>query len=174
MPVKITQARYRITQGVRHLTDREVPSIDATLRELLTPEQWNLVSRLAPADRAHLLRVHQAMIQKGVTDQNLLLAGLLHDVGKADDRGRVTLFHRTLTVLTGSLSRSLLHRTARRNGGWIAHGMYLALHHPALGAELVRKTGASERTCWFIAHHDDGTIPEDCSLRVLQAIDAKE
>jgi hypothetical protein len=174
MAVNVTQARYRIAQGVRHLTDREVPRIDATLRELLTPELWELLERLSPADRDHLLRVHQSLIREGVTDQDLLLAGLLHDVGKADDRGRVTLFHRTLKVLVGAISRPLLERIADLDGGWIAHGTYLSLYHAELGATFARQAGASDRACWLITHHDDGTISSDSDLRLLQEIDARE
>ncbi len=172
--MNVLQARYRITQGVRHLTDREVPSVDSTLKELLTPQQWHLVERLAPADRDHLLRVHQSLVREGVTDQNLLLAGLLHDVGKADERARVTLFHRALNVLVGRVSRGLLERIANPNGGWIAHGTYLTLNHARLGADLARHAGASDRTCWLIAHHDDGTISGDGDLQLLQEIDARE
>ncbi len=172
--VNIAQARYRLTQGFRHLANREIPTVDSTLQALLTREQWSLVERLCPADRAHLLRVHQALIREGVTDHDLLLAGLLHDAGKADEHGRVRLIHRTLKVLVGGISRGLLERICQRKGGWIRHGMYLAVHHAALGAELARQAECSDRTCWLIAHHDDGTIPGDYSLQLLQEIDAKE
>jgi hypothetical protein len=170
----MTQARYRILQGLRHLTDRETPSIDATIRELLNPAQWALVSRLSPADRAHLLRVHQELVRQGVTDQDLLLAGLLHDIGKADDYGRVTVFHRTLNVLFGRIAPQVRRQLVNRERNWITHGMYLTLEHSRLGGDLARSAGASERTCWLIAHHDDGTISDDADLKLLQEIDARE
>lgn len=165
--------RYRLNQIYRHLDTREDAETDLALRTLLPPEQWNLVARLSPADRNHLLNVHQELLRLGYTDPDLLTAALLHDVGKADERGRVRLIHRILKVLLEWLAPDLLRSLMERDGGWVAHGMYLALHHPELGARLARETGASERACWLIAHHSDDTIQNDRELTALQAIDER-
>jgi hypothetical protein len=165
---------YRIRQGIRHLTRKPDPEVDGTIRALLSPTQWELVERLSPADREHLLRVHQELIRHGYFDADLLLAALLHDAGKADATGRVTLIHRAIKVLLSSVSPMYLARLARKDQGWLSHGIYLSLHHARLGADLARATGANERTCWFIERHDDGTISGDEELRALQEIDARE
>lgn len=164
---------YRIQQGLSQLIARPDADVDATLQTLLSGAHWELMKRLTPPDRAHALRVHRELVRRGLLDRDLLQAALLHDVGKADDRNRVTLFHRTLNVLAGKIAPNALERFACR-GGWIGHGVHLARRHPTLGAELARQTGASQRTCWLIAHHDDGTISGDSALRALQEIDAKE
>lgn len=176
MPIAFNpgQIRYRVWQGLRHITRTPDASVDSALRALLRPPQWQLVARLGPADREHLLRVHQRLIRQGYLDQDLLLAALLHDVGKADQSMRVTILHRVIIVLLNRFAPGSLYSIAREDRGWFAHGLYLAVHHPALGSELAREAGASKRTCWLIAHHDDGTISGDEALRALQAIDAKE
>jgi hypothetical protein len=172
--MKLDRIRYRLGQGVRHLINQPDPAVDAALKELVTDEQWTLLQRLAPADRVHLLAVHRELVRQGYRDTDLLTAALLHDVGKADDTVRVTLPHRVINVLLNVVAPSLIPPLSRGNDSWISHGMYLTLNHPALGAELVRLTGASERTCWLIAHHTDGTIRNDALLEALQAADAKE
>lgn len=166
--------RYRVGQGVRHLINQTDPVVDTALQQLVNSAQWALLARLAPADRIHLLRVHRELVRMGHHDPDLLRAALLHDVGKADDDVTVKLTHRVLNVLISAFAPSLSHRIARENGGWIRHGMHLTHFHPALGAELVRLTGASERTCWLIEHHTDGRIRDDVQLRALQLVDAKE
>jgi hypothetical protein len=172
--MKLERIRYRAGQGIRHLINQTDPAVDAALQALVTPAQWVLLERLAPADRVHLLKVHRELIRAGHQDPDLLRAALLHDVGKADESVNVTLTHRVLNVLLNSLAPALKPRMTGKNDGWIRHGMYLTLHHPSLGAELVRLTGASERTCWLIEHHTDGTIRDDAQLAALQAVDAKE
>jgi hypothetical protein len=173
-PSLARQITYRIAQGLRHLRIRSDPSVDAALKVLLRPEYWILVKRLHHADRAHVLRVHRGLVQQGYTNPDLLLAALLHDAGKVDEHGSVHLIHRTTRVLLGRLAPNRLVEIARHNGGWLGHGLYLAQNHARLGAELAREAGASPRTCWLIAHHDDGTIPGDDELKALQAIDARE
>lgn len=172
--MKLARIRYRAGQAVRHLINQPDPAVDTALRELVPEDQWHLLARLAPADRVHLLTVHRELVRMNEQDPDLLRAALLHDVGKADEQVTVTLTHRVLHVLLNKLSPSLTQRIARKQGGWIAHGMYLTLQHPSLGAELVRLTGASERTCWLIEHHTDGTIRDDAHLNVLQMVDARE
>lgn len=172
--MKLERIRYRLGQGIRHLINQPDPAVDAALQELVCPEQWKLLKRLAPADRVHLFTVHRELVRQGYQNADLLNAAILHDVGKADDRSRVTLPHRVINVLLNKFAPSLTPSLTRQNGGWISHGMYLTLNHPELGAELVRLTGASERTCWLIEHHTDGTIRDDAELDALQAVDAKE
>jgi hypothetical protein len=173
-PVDQSQIQYRILQGIRHLTSKPNHNVDESLKALLADAQWRLVERLAPADRVHLFNVHRELVRMGMTDQDLLTAAVLHDIGKADDRGRVTVVHRVIKVLLEAIDPDWLTRVARSDDSWLRHGLYLALNHPRLGATLARQTGASDRTCWFIEHHADDTISGDDELRVLQLVDARE
>lgn len=131
--------------------------------------QWRLLLRLSAFDRAHHLRVYDTLVAAGYADFNLLLAAALHDVGKADERGRVRLAHRVLKVLLQAIVPGLV---GRRAGGWFGHGLFLAQHHPRLGAELAMAAGVSERCAELIARHEERLPVDDPQLRVLIQADA--
>lgn len=165
------RVRYRVTQFLHHFDRSDLASVDGRFRALVTPDVWRLVAELAPADRAHLLAVHDWLQARGCTDPDLLQAGLLHDIGKADHRRQVGLVERIIVVLARRLAPALLPRLARPNSAipW-RHGLYLALEHPRLGADRARRAGCNERVCWLIAHHH-GPDQGDPALRLLQRAD---
>ncbi len=170
----IARIVYRASQTARHLRRRPSPEVDATLQALLPHAQWELLARMAPADRRHALRVHQALVRRGFCDTDLLTAALLHDCGKLDGDSRVTIVHRVLKVLLNRIRPERLYSLANGRDGWLRSGLHLAVYHHEIGARLARSCGATERTCWFIEHHDDGRIPADTALAALQEADARE
>jgi hypothetical protein len=167
----LARAHYRVKQFVAYLRNAERDAVDAELRALLSPPEWRLLARLTPADRWHALRMRRWLEEQGWSDPDLLRAALLHDAGKADDDGRVYLAHRVAAVLLAASAPGLLRRLAVRSGGFVRHGLYLATEHPRIGAEQAREAGATERVCWFILHHHDGTILSDPELRALRQAD---
>ena len=168
----IRAALWRVRQFLHALTAKSDRRVDAELRELLGIDaQWRLLQRLTPFDRAHHLRVHELLVRNGQCDPDLLRAALLHDVGKADERGRAHIGHRTLKVLLRVLGSVWLERIATTTGRGPRHGLYLALHHAELGARLVRETGASERCCELIARHEQRSRRDDELLMALIAAD---
>jgi hypothetical protein len=150
-----------------------VPTVPARDRSLavavLSPAQLAAFRRMTPADQRHAVRVARAILAEGACDPDLLVAALLHDIGKVDPagRGRVRLPHRVAKVLLGRLAPGLLRRlgTTRRRGP--AHGLYLLADHPAIGAAWAARLGVSPRACALIAAHQDGRLRiADCGLRI--------
>lgn len=162
----------RVSQFVRACTARHDPALDHELRHLLgDARQWALLARLPHYDRLHHLQVYRRLEAMGYRDPDLLRAALLHDIGKADERGRVMLVHRVARVLLRAVWPGALARFGRRNGSWLTHGLYLAEHHALLGAQLARAAGASERCCRLILLHDGSREHDDPDLAALAAAD---
>lgn len=166
----LARVRYRVGQGLTYLRAPRSDMLDARLRELLRPTEFELISRLSRADRAHHLEVHARLLERGCSDRDLLEAALLHDVGKVELDTRVGLIDRSLAVLIGVASPRLLKVLARPDGRRWRRGFFLVLHHPEAGAWLAYGAGCNERVCWLIAHHHDFE-PSDAELKLLQWAD---
>ncbi len=165
----------RVRQFIQALTYRQVPAIDTRLKTVLdSDQQWELLRRLSPFDRAHHLNVWSHLVEEGVRDPDLLQAALLHDVGKADGDGRVRLIHRIMLVLGRRVAPDLIGILTTPGTPYYVHGLYLADNHAELGAELAWEAGASQRSCYFIAMHENVTLAaNDDSLRALMLADSE-
>lgn len=171
--VRVVRSLHRVPQFARALITRQDDEVDRRLRGLLADEQqWLLLVPLAPYDRAHHLRIYELLRDEGVSDPDLLRAALLHDVGKADDRGRVRLAHRIVVVVLRRFAPRLLARLNRADLPGPFHGFYLGEHHARLGARLAERAGVSARTRDLIAGHERRDVVNDPELRAL--IDADE
>lgn len=175
----IGRAPYRIGQFGRALAPW-VPTRDRALAAaLLTPAQLDAFRRMAPADQRHAVRVARLLLAGGARDPDLLVAALLHDLGKVaiDGRGRVRLPHRVTKVLLLHFAPGVWCRLSDRPGGAFLRGYYLLQHHPALGATWAARLGTSARACALIAAHEGGaTLTADdaalaAALRHLREAD---
>lgn len=123
-------------------------------------EQTWRYARSADGDRAHAERTAAALRHRGA-DEDLVQAGLLHDVAKP---AGTRLWHRVAAVLIDALAPPLRARLARGDGVLARY-----LDHARLGAEEARRRGASERVVRLIARHH--ARPQDDDERMLQAAD---
>lgn len=170
-------ARYRVGQFVRALWPY-VPERDRRLTAAaLTPAQLTAFGQLPAADQRHAATVLRLVIADGARDPDLIVAALLHDLGKVDatGAGRVWLAHRVLQVLLARLWPAAWQWCGARPRRGPLHGCYLLCHHPALGAAWAARLGCAPRACALIAAHQDGqgvaAIGEP--LRRLRRADAR-
>jgi len=156
----MVRASYRLGQLGLALSPL-VPARDRALAAaLLTPPQLAAFGLLAPTDQRHAARVLRALLTRGERDADLLVAALLHDLGKADPQGlgRVRLPHRVSKVLARRLAPGFWDWISVRPGRGPLHGYYLLRQHPALGAAWAARLGVAPRACALIAVHQDGDI----------------
>lgn len=140
-------------QVVGHLRARVAESERADLAGWLSPAQILLFDAMHVADRRHGLDVVGRLRTGGVTDGDVLVAGLLHDCAKGD---------------TGVLPR-IVYSLGRRYGTWIwrvaglVPGWRTTLErlrvHADASADRAATAGCSARTVELIRHQDEPTDP---------------
>jgi len=146
-----------------YLRARVEPDERAELETWLDPARLALFDAMHVADRRHCLDVVRALRARGVTDHDLLVAGLLHDCGKGP---RVRLVHRVAWSL------------GQRYGEWIWRwssrlptfrtGLERLRRHAARSAELAAQAGCTARTVELIRLQEN---PVDEAGELLLAAD---
>jgi len=148
-------------------------------REILTPEQMELFSRMQPRDQAHSLAV-MAQIRSAPEDvpeeelHDLLVAALLHDVGKS--RYPLNVWERVIIVISEAMFPSLVQRYGGASPqGW-RKAFVIANMHPYWGAAMAVEAGATPLAVELIREHQNSVTNEAGSvlgrlLRKLQAAD---
>jgi putative nucleotidyltransferase with HDIG domain len=159
-------ARYRTRQFLRALQERPDRSSRRLVDDYLNASARSLFGGLSPRDQQHSARTAALILQAGDNDPELIVAALLHDIGKGQQR----LWQRILYVLLAALSPRLLARFARPGAGWRG-ALDRAARHPALGAELTRAAGYSDRVAQLVAAHHRQTASGD--LLALQRADER-
>jgi putative nucleotidyltransferase with HDIG domain len=168
-------AGYRFRQGLRALGSWLRPVDDALAEATLSPALYALYRRMRRSERQHSLRVLHSLMTAGHTDPDLLVAALLHDVGKT--RTRFFLPEKVLVVLVKAVSPTLYRRWGSASARAWRRPFAVSVQHPAWGAEMVAAAGGSPLAVELIRRHADP--PEssidhtraDELLRTLQAVD---
>ena len=138
----------KVRQFRVHLVARVSAGERAGLADWTTDAQRRLFDQMHVADRRHGLDVVATLRERGVTDPDVLLAGLLHDAGK----GRTGVWPRVAYSL-GQAWGPWVWRVAARVPG-LADPLVRLRTHAATSALLASAAGCSERTVSLIRHQD--------------------
>src|SRR5579872_6963390 len=87
----------RLRQGLRALFSWARPVEDDPARQLLTPPLLELFKKMRRSEQQHSLAVYSTLRGWGYSEPPLMVAALLHDVGKT--RAAFLLWDRVLVVL---------------------------------------------------------------------------
>jgi hypothetical protein len=162
--------RYRLAQGFRALLSPLIPLDRAARDEALAilPVQAAAAFRALPkADQQHALRVYRSFVVRGEADTDLLVAALLHDIGKYPGVG---ITQRTVRVLFARWPRLLASLTSTH---WLPrrwrNGLTRLFDHAAISADLAASWGCTPATVAIIRASHDANVHE--TVRRLQAMD---
>jgi len=170
----VSRVIYRVGQGLRALTTWMQPVEDAQAAQMLSPALYALYRRMGRSERQHSLRVLRVLQTVGHDDPDLLVAALLHDIGKS--RASFGVLAKTLVVLVKAIAPRYYWRWGSGSArGW-RRPFAVSVQHPAWGAALVAGAGGSPRAVELIARHQDALDgpPQtelDHLLLALQAVD---
>ena len=135
----------------------------------LSPTQIFLFRRMQPSEQTHAVQVFERLKTAGQTDPDLLVAALLHDVGKV--MFPLSLIDRIAIVLGNRFFRRKSGQWSNGPMTWLRRPFVVAAHHPQWGADLAEQAGASDRTVGLIRSHQDAPTGSDPLLTVLQSAD---
>lgn len=146
-----------------HLRASVAPAERAALAIWLSPSQLALFDGMHVADRRHGLDVVATLRSEGVTDPDVLIAGLLHDAGKGD-----TGVWPRVAYSLGQAYGTSVWRVAGVVPG-LRGGLARLRDHAETSAVLAAQAGCSARTVDLIRHQDAPIDPVDG--RLLQLAD---
>lgn len=173
----VKAVRYRVEQFLRALTARHAISEQRIRRatRILTVEERALFARQAPQDQAHALAVYETLCQEGHTLPDLLVAALLHDVGKA--AAQLPAWQRALFVLAERFAPDMLGRPVRGQTGSWWRPLRDYARHAEIGAIWAEEARSSSLAVALIRRHEDQLethqTDEDHLLGALQAADCE-
>jgi hypothetical protein len=138
----------KIRQFGSHVRARIHPAELADVAEWLTRDQLRLFDSMHVADQRHGLDVVATLRTSGVSDPEVLLAGLLHDAGK----GRTGVVPRVVYSL-GEVYGHRIWRAARLVPPMRAP-MERLIGHAETSARLAHGAGCSLRTVALVRHQE--------------------
>jgi hypothetical protein len=141
--VRVWYRAWQFWQALVAAPGAEVP-------DELAPGLQALYAGMPRADRAHGLRTLARLSPEERQHPDLVVAALLHDVGKSG--AGVHLWDRVLTVLAGRLAPAWLERVSQRESG-LWSGLRGIGRHAEEGARRLAAAGASPLTVCLVRWH---------------------
>ena len=161
-----SELRGHLERFVRGFRWALTPGEVRLARGLLGPEELLRFAALQGRERRHAMDVVRELRAHGSPSQELLVAALLHNVGK----GSLHLHERVAYTLLRLLAPRLLARLAAPASFGFRRTMAAQRDHPWRGAELLAEAGASERVQQLVRGHHDASAGGDAELaRLIEA-----
>ncbi|WP_026478752.1 HD domain-containing protein [Alkaliphilus transvaalensis] len=154
---------YRVKQFINGLTAKVTDKDLEFINQQLTPQEKNLFLKLRVSEQYHSLNVAYGCQSEAPTNNKLIKAALLHDVGKVDTN--LTIINKSFVVLAKKLKikKSLLP-------SFLQKSLEYQLTHPQRGYELLKPLKTEEDILYFVLNHHDYSI-ENLEMKILQKYD---
>jgi len=162
------RVRYRVAQFFTTLWASFRPVNVAYAARHLAPALLHLFRRMSRAEQHHGIAICRALEAQGYADPNLLVAALLHDVGKIQAPPR--LWGRVIAVLGEHFAPQQAACWSVGKPRGLKRGFVVRRMHAEWGAALAEQAGAFPRSVALIRHHHD-PAENDAELAALQTMD---
>jgi len=172
---------YRGKQFFNALTGKPSKLGLIKVKQILSCEQLALFLQMQPSEQCHSLAVMQHIVDQSeeVSDefkQDLLVAALLHDIGKSKHPLRI--WERVMVVLVNALSPTLMRRLGEGDPDSWQRAFVVSQMHAEWGANMAENAGASALTVELIRNHQNYLHGEGVSissklLKILRTADGK-
>jgi len=156
---------YRVRQFWRTVFVKNDEQLLRQAHASLTTAQWELFSQLQPADQGHALQLYRKLTENGEYQPDLLVAALLHDVGKL--RYPMNPLERAAVVVVKTIRPALAAKWGEiPSPGWDdlpgwRKAFILSRQHPAWGAVLASQAGVSPQAEELIRQHHSAVPGSD-------------
>lgn len=155
--------RYRVFQGLQTIRAQFAPLDPAELTPYLSSDLIALFQTMSRGDQLHGIQVLRMLREEGQTDPDLLVAALLHDVGKA--RYRYGLLARTIAILGRKFFPVWAEARAEGDLRWPGRVFVIYEKHPLWSAEMMAAAGASPLAVEIALRHQE-VLPSKPENRV--------
>ncbi|HET6443461.1 MAG TPA: HD domain-containing protein [candidate division Zixibacteria bacterium] len=118
---------------------------------ILNPNEMDLFQRMPPADKHHCYRVMRTIKGTGHSENELLAAAILHDVGKTE--AQTTWWDRPLVVLAEVIAPAAAEKWANGSGQGLSRPFKTKAMHAEWGADLAVEAGSAALTVELIRRH---------------------
>jgi hypothetical protein len=146
----------------------------ATAAEVLSPPLLALFQQMRRSEQQHSLNVLRTLRGWGYDDPALLIAALLHDVGKT--RYPFHLWDRTIVVLVKAAAPSLAKKLGQGKPTGLHRPFAVSFQHPQWSEEMVKTAGADPLAVALIEAHQQhlNGKPQNQMERLLVALQAAD
>ena len=145
------QILYRARQTWNAITGIPKKGDIDQVRKILSPDLMPLFLCLQPGEQAHSFWVYNQLRQSGETNHDLLVAALLHDVGKS--LHPLHLWERIVIVLGKTISPQGAKAWGQGEPQGFLRPFVISEKHPVWGADMAAQAGASQLTVSIIRRH---------------------
>lgn len=164
---------YRLQQVSAYAGSRrgDALEIPAEALDRLTEPMAHQFRILGPADQEHLLEVF-TWLQEHNAEEDTLTTGLIHDVGKACAKCRITVIDRGLHVILSQFAGPLYRRLAAiETAPALIRGLHRLANHAERGALAASQAGYNDRVVHLVRYHESGGDKRDEQLQLLRQAD---
>lgn len=164
----VSRVAYRIRQFRNALKSYPTPNDLEMVQTLLTPTQMDLFCRMHPSEQAHSILVFKRIrsTEDIPTDdqfKDLLVAALLHDVGKC--RYQLRLWERVVIVLAQAFMPAKVAVWGEgKPVGW-RRIFVISVRHPEWGAQMAAEAGTTPLAVELIRDHQNFYQDDTVSIK---------